>query len=395
MSNGGRSRAAIIGCLLVALLALAGCGEGSDGPPGATGQGKRGGPRGGGFPGVGGTPGEAADVKTPVVTGVAGRADMQAFLDASSTLMAEDAVDVVSQATGVAVELLVEEGDRVRKDQLLVRLDYEELELAERRARADLDKLEADYARAETLAGEDLLSEEDYQQVRFDLNRAQIDWQQRKLELERTKILSPITGTITSRQVNVGQLVQQNAVVFHVVDFDSLVAPAFIPEKYLGNLRVGQRARIEPRGFAGETVGGAVERISPVVDSQSGTVKVTVAIDRRSGLRPGMFANVQLVLDVHEDTVVIPKKALVFDDELPHAFVVEEGTAYRRQLELGYQDAHQVEVLAGLDSGDTIVLVGQSALRDGSAVIAQTEGGTPGEPGAGPGAGPTSAGTRP
>jgi membrane fusion protein (multidrug efflux system) len=299
------------------------------------------------------------------------RADMEAFLDGSSTLMAEDHVDVVSQATGVAVELFVEEGDRVREGQVLVRLAYEELELAERAARSDLDKLKADYDRAKALSEEELIAEEEYQRLRFDHERAEIEWKQRKLDLEHTRIVAPISGVITERMVNVGQLVQLNEAVFRLVDFDSLVAPVFIPEKYLASLRVGQRALVRPRGLGSDVFDGGIVRISPIVDSQSGTVKVTVGLDSRARLRPGMFANVQIVLDTHADTVVLSKKALVFEDELPHVFVVTDGTAEKRRLELGYQDAQRVEATSGVEPGESVVLVGQSALKEGSAVEIQ------------------------
>jgi membrane fusion protein (multidrug efflux system) len=299
------------------------------------------------------------------------RADMEAFLDSSSTLTAEDEVDVVSQATGVAVELFVEEGDQVRKGQVLVRLAYEELELAERAARSDLEKLRADYERAEVLSKDELIAEEEYQRLRFDYERAEIEWRQRSLDLEHTRIVAPISGVITERMVNVGQLVQLNEPVFRLVDFSSLVAPVFIPEKYLARLRVGQRALIRPRGTDNEVFEGDIVRISPVVDSQSGTVKVTVGLDRRAGLRPGMFANVQIVLDSHENAIVLPKKALVFEDEMPHVFVVSDGIAEKRRLELGYQDAQRVETTAGVEPGESVVLVGQSALKDGSAVEVQ------------------------
>jgi membrane fusion protein (multidrug efflux system) len=363
---------------LAVLLALSPIGCGDRGPEGEEGaarsKGGRPGPRGGRGKPPGGGPGAEA-AKVPVIVEEVVRADMEAFLDGSSTLMAEDHVDVVSQATGVAVELFVEEGDRVRGGQILVRLAYEELELAERAARSDLDKLKADYDRALALSKEELIAEEEYQRLRFDYERAEIEWQQRKLDLEHTRILAPISGVITERMVNVGQLVQLNEAVFRLVDFDSLVAPVFIPEKYLASLRVGQRALIHPRGLGSDAFDGSIVRISPIVDSQSGTVKVTVGLDRRAGLRPGMFANVQIVLDTHEDAVVLSKKALVFEDELPHVFVVTEGTAEKRRLELGYQDAQRVEAISGVEPGESVVLVGQSALKEGSAV--EIQGGEP------------------
>ncbi len=315
----------------------------------------------------GGRP-EAAAV--PVVTARTLVDDMEAFLDGSSTLHAEETVDVVSQATGVVVEVLAEEGQRVRKGEVLVRLAYEELELAEQRARSEYARLQANFARAENLSKEQLIPEEDFQQVRFDLARTEIDWQQARLDSRHTKILSPIAGTVTARMVRVGQLVRENDTVHQLVDFSSLVAPVFIPEKYIGSLRVGQPAFLTTPALGESRIDGKILRISPVVDSQSGTVKVTVDLKGSTGLRPGMFAEVQLVLDRHEGVAVIEKRAIVYDDELPHVFVVLDGKVERRRIELGYQDENRAEVVAGVQPGEEVVVVGQSALKDGSAVFA-------------------------
>jgi membrane fusion protein (multidrug efflux system) len=333
-------------------------GERPGGRPGS--KGKR--------PGRPGGQHEAAAV--PVMTTRTLTDDMEAFLDGSSTLYAEETVDVVSQATGVVVEVLAEEGAQVRKGEVLVRLAYEELELAEQRARSEHERLKANFTRAENLSMEQLITEEDYQQVRFDLARAEIDWQQARLDLQHTRILAPIAGTITTRTVRVGQLVRENDTVHQIVDFSSLVAPVYIPEKYIASLRVGQPAFLTTPAMGDDRINGTVLRVSPVVDSQSGTVKVTIDLKGNPGLRPGMFAEVQLVLDRHEGVVVIEKRAIIYDDELPHVFVVVDGKVERRRIELGYQDETRAEVLTGVEAGEEIVVVGQSALKDGSAVTA-------------------------
>jgi membrane fusion protein (multidrug efflux system) len=277
----------------------------------------------------------------------------------------------------VVATLAVEEGDRVRRGVTLARLAYESLELAEARARSEYERLQNEFARAEKLSGERFISEEEFQRIRFDLKRAEIDWQTARLELDRTRIAAPIAGTVVERYINVGQLVRQNDPLFRVVDFDSLIAPVFVPEKYLSDLHVGQQAFLETPGLGRRRVTGSVLRISPVVESQSGTVRVVIDLPSSDALRPGMFANVQLVLDAHRGVVVVPKKALVYEDESPHVFVVEDGRAVRRPVSLGYQDASRAEITEGLALDEIVVLVGQSTLKDGSAVVAEDESGEP------------------
>jgi membrane fusion protein (multidrug efflux system) len=365
--------------LLPALAALGlalvtGCGG-----PGGDGERSGGGPGGrrAGFSKGKGAGGPRPEAAVPVVVTLPARGDMEAFLDGSATLEAEVNVEVVSEATGVVAEILAEAGDPFQRGRTLARLAYQELELAEQRARSELERLRANYARAEKLSGEELITEEDYQTVQFDLARAEIDWQQASLELKRTRIVAPITGTVTERMINVGDLVQKNQAVYRVVDFDSLVAPVHIPEKQLVNLHVGQRALLLPPALSGREVPARIKRIAPVVDSQSGTVEVILEMTRSAELRPGMFANARIVLDRHDDVVVLPKKALVYEDEQPHVFVVEQGRAYKRRVELGYQDETRVEVTSGIDEEIFVVLVGQSTLKDGSLIRAEDEQGQP------------------
>jgi len=200
-------------------------------------------------------------------------------------------------------------------------------------------------------------------------------------------------GTVTERMINVGDLVQKNQAVYRLVDFDSLVAPVHIPEKQFVNLHVGQQALLLPPALSGRQVPARIKRISPVVDSQSGTVEVILEMERTAELRPGMFANARIVLDRHEDVIVLPKKTLVYEDEKPHVFVVEEGRARRQAVELGYQNTSRTEVTSGLDDGVLVVLVGQSTLKEGSPVAAEDENGAPVD---GEGEGPeTTAGKRP
>jgi membrane fusion protein (multidrug efflux system) len=359
---------------LAALLALAAaCGGG----PGGEDRSPEGGRRGGGAQAARGGGDPTEQPRVPVIVEQVRRTDMNAYLEASATLEAEERVEVVSEATGVVAEILVEEGDEVDKGQLLARLAYEELELAEARARSELERLEADFERSQRLARENLISEDEFQQIEFDLKRARIDWRQAKLELNRTRITAPIEGTISKRLIRVGALVNRNEVAYEIVDFASIVAPVFVSEQYLPDLYVDQRVILRAPALGQMEVEGHVERVSPVVDAESGTVEVTVGVSDLSRLRPGMFVAARLVLDTHEDTLAVSKKAVVYEDESPHLFVVDAGRAQRREVRLGYEGEELVEVTEGLGGDEWIVVVGQSGLKSDTRVSAENSAGEP------------------
>ena len=131
------------------------------------------------------------------------------------------------------------------------------------------------------------------------------------------------------------------------------------------NLSVGQPARITTDLLPDDDFPGRIIRISPVVDPNSGTFRVTLAIDDADErLRPGMFVTTRIVTATHDEALLVPKRAVVYDDGYPHVFVVQDSTARKIQLDVGFEDTENLEVLSGVGRGDSIVVVGQNGLKD-------------------------------
>jgi membrane fusion protein (multidrug efflux system) len=151
-----------------------------------------------------------------------------------------------------------------------------------------------------------------------------------------------------------------------------------VPERQLGKLRVGHAASLEVDALEGEDFEGRIDRISPVVDPATGTVKVTIEVrDRTRRLKPGMFARVNIVHDVHAGAMLVPKDAIIAEDRESCVFVVRDSTAYRQTVETGYVNSSHIEVLSGVDEGDTVVTIGKGSLKDSTRVEMVS-----GEPGA-------------
>jgi membrane fusion protein (multidrug efflux system) len=111
-----------------------------------------------------------------------------------------------------------------------------------------------------------------------------------------------------------------------------------------------------------------VERLSPIVDQASGTVKVTVAVEPKAGFRPGSFVRVEIRTDTKSDAIVIPKRALIEEDGQNYVFIARNDTARRAKVELGYQREGLVEIRAGVDPGQSVVVAGQGALKEGGKI---------------------------
>jgi len=214
-----------------------------------------------------------------------------------------------------------------------------------------------------------LISLEAFERAKFEYeaHKAQVDLA--RLELSYTAIRSPIAGVVSERLIKVGNAVTAQQEAFVVTSLDPLLAVLHVPERELARLGVGQPARISADAVPGRQFEGRVARISPVVDAATGTVRVTVEIaGGDTPLKPGMFTRVNVVHDVRKDVPLVPAEAVIAEDARTSVFVVANGVANRRDVEVGYRDNGHVEIRAGLSPGEQVVVTGQAALRDDTRV---------------------------
>ena len=177
---------------------------------------------------------------------------------------------------------------------------------------------------------------------------------------------APFNGIVTARNVELGQRVNVNQSLFTIADFDPLRAKIYVPEKEFARIFVGQQARITVDAEPGESFIGIVKMVSPVVDPESGTSKVTIDIqDDRRKLKPGMFASVFITTETHQNTLIIPKKALVLESDLDQVYIFRDSTAHKVNITTGFASGNDIEVLSGLKEGDLVVTAGQDGLREG------------------------------
>lgn len=290
---------------------------------------------------------------------------IEAAYRGTATLEAEAEAVVVAKQTGVIEQVLVEEGQRVRGGQVLARLETERLRLELARTRSALDKLLQDFTRAESVFGRKLISREDYERIQFELAGARAANELAALALREAEILSPIEGVVTLRSVKAGNMIQAGSAAFRVTRLDQLEAQVHVPERDIHKLAPGQPATLTVDAWPDRTFRAVIGRINPVVDAQSGTVKVTLRVAaNQPELKPGMFGRVEVLYDRRENAVLVPRDALMIEDASPAVFVVSGGKARHRAVRLGYSDGAHAEVLEGLRAGEQVVVTGQSSLKD-------------------------------
>jgi len=335
--------------LLGTLLLLGACKRGGEGGPAGK-EGEKKAP-------------EAIPVEVAQVT----RRPIAASYSGTAPLEARAESQVVAKTSGVALSVLVEEGQQVRAGQVLTRLDASRAVLQAAQTAAQVRKLQANYERSRQLASQKLISANDIDQLRYDLENARAANRLANLEVSYANVVAPISGVIAERNIKPGNFVQINTPIFRIVDTSKLEATLNVPERELATLKPGMEVRLQVDALPGREFEGAIDRIAPVVDAGSGTFRVITAFDGGGVLQPGMFGRIRIDHDQRTDALVMPRTALLEDGE-PAVYTVREKKAVRVPVTLGYMDGQWVEVRKGLKAGEPVVTAGKVALREGSEV---------------------------
>ena len=323
----------------------------------------------GGKNGKNGENGEDEKTLIPIEVAVVDLGDIAAFYNGTATLEAEEDAQVVAKVGGIVQEILVEEGDQVKAGDVLARLDGEVISVEMAQAEARFQRLAEDFKRKSTLFQKDAISIELFQLAKYDYESQKAARDLVKLNLDYTAIRAPISGIVTERQIKIGNMVLTNAIAFRITDFDPLLAILYVPEREIGKLAVGQTAMVKVDALTKSEFKGVVDRISPIVDSRTGTVKVTIEIsDSSRQLKAGMFSRVSIIFDMHEKTPLIPREAIITEDDESLVFVVRDTVVYRQTVETGYVNTTHIEITNGIALNDTVVVTGQGSLKD-SALI--------------------------
>jgi membrane fusion protein, multidrug efflux system len=305
----------------------------------------------------------------PVEIALGSRGDIYAVYSGTAPIEAFADAQVVAKVGGEVREILVEEGDDVKSGQLLARLDGDRLRFEMQQAAANLSKLQRDYQRNIDLRDRSLISAGDFEKIQYEMEALQATHDLTRLELSYTEIRAPIEGVVSQRFIKVGNTIDVNAPTFQITSLEPLVSYLHVPEREYRRIAPGQTATLRVDALRGNEFSGTVARISPIVDPATGTFKATIEIyDESRRLKPGMFARIAIVYDMHADALQIPRSAIVEEAGKTAIFVINDDTAHRRAVTTGYTENGRIEIIEGLADEETFVVVGQAGLKEGTRV---------------------------
>jgi RND family efflux transporter MFP subunit len=367
---------ALAGALLCAAIACKGDDEGSAAAatPGGNGRG-----------GAGGRGGRGAGMITLSETDITAvrRASIEEGTPITGTLNPIETVDVRARLEGDIVSVLAREGQRVSQGQLLAQYESSEQESARRSAearatsvRAELSTAEWNLQQSEELFKAGAIAERDLRaaqnavaSAKAQLAAAEADVRSSTMSASDTRIVSPLTGTVATRTVEVGEHVARGAALFTVVRSDMLELAASVPARSANSLLAGQTVRFTADG---RDLQGRVARISPTIDPATRSVTVYIQVPNEGGrLKGGTFATGRVIGRVVADALLIPSAAVKQNSQgTPFVYKLDGNTIDQVDVQLGIADdaAGVVQVVSGLSAGDRVIVGNVGALGRGMQV---------------------------
>jgi membrane fusion protein, multidrug efflux system len=321
--------------------------------------------------GAGAPNGKGGATAVAVVTAHPAKKEFAHEVEALGTLRANESVDITAKVADRVAAIHFNEGQQVRKGDLLIELDNTE-------ARADLAAAEAaasdsrsQYKRSQELFQTKALSEAQLDQLHATLLANEARVAAARSRLADRVITAPFNGRVGLRNVSLGGLVNPGGVITTLDDLSVVKLDFAVPEIFLSTLQPGLTVEARSTAYPKESFAGRVASIATRVDPTTRAVTIRALIDNRDGrLRPGMFMTVKLVRQEGE-ALMLPEQAIVPENEQHFVYVVEDGRAHKREVTIGRRRPGEVEVLQGLTADDGVVIDGTLNLRDGVAVRVQ------------------------
>lgn len=230
-------------------------------------------------------------------------------------------------------------------------------------------ELSASQLSLDALQGQVKQAEIAYQQSLSQLEQARVGYDQAQSGLDNTVVKSPIKGTVSALNVVQGQIAAASQVAATVVEMDRVYLQVNVVENIVTKLQEGQKAQVRVSALSEEFIESTIEYVSPTADPRSQLYTVRVYLDNADkAIKPGMSGEVKLVLDSVDKAIIVKADAVLDEDGESFVFVVQDGKAIKRTVEVGLDTGDHVEVKSGLTAGEKLIIEGQYYVADGGEV---------------------------
>lgn len=305
----------------------------------------------------------------PVTIAEAEITDLSNSLTLVGTIMAGSDVNIVAEAGGRILQLHANPGQYKSAGSVIAEIDSELRRASVMNAQAAYEKAKMDYDRMEKMFKEGVVNAMQMDQARYGFQAAEAQLIMSKRQLRDTKVTTPISGIINARMVDQGATVAINAVIANIVDISTLKVKVNVSEKDAFALKNGDKVIVTTDVYPGVEFSGRVASIAPKADeAHTYPIEIRMSNSKQYPLKAGMFGKVSFTSIEKSDALIIPRSALIGSIKNPKVFVIKDGKAELRDVQIGADAGTKLEIISGLQAGESIVTNGQNNLRPGSKV---------------------------
>ena len=293
--------------------------------------------------------------------------DFSNNLSLPATLKAKEEASVNSNVAAMVKAVYVQIGDKVSQGQVVAELDSQVQQRNYEKAKIKLANVAKTYDRMKALYEQGAISQSDYDAIKTNYDTALEDYNLAELDLNNTKITAPMSGVISEKKLEVGQMAAPGAEAFRIVNLSQLIAECGVSENNITKIAYGQDVNIVLE--SGDVYQGKIDAISPITDQATSTYPVKVTISNSDEkLKVGMFADIEIILGVNPSGIAIKNTSLINEDGIYYVFLENKGKAEKKKVKIGIQDKEDTEILSGLSLTDKVISVGQDAIKDGDKI---------------------------
>ncbi len=313
--------------------------------------------------------------------------DLIRTAQAQGALFPKEKAVLAAEVGGALAQVFADMGDQVTTGQVLARIDPREYQLRLDSAQAQLEQVQArlanaqaNFQRMKALNDAHLVATQQYDQSSAEMRVAQADADasEKQLGLARKKlndtyIRAPFAGSVQKRMVSLGEHVGEGMPLYELIATDPIKLRAPIPERFVPMAKVGQPIELTVDARPDKTFHGTVSRIAPALDENSRTLLIEAEVPNPDGmLKPGYFAHVTMNLG-HDRALFIPRSAVLRYAGVARVFIFKNGSVRSREITTGSVEGDQIEIVTGLQQGESVVISDVDRLADGTAVVAKEQ----------------------
>lgn len=283
----------------------------------------------------------------------------------SGTVLANEEVDLKSEVDGKITKIAFKEGSRVKKGELLVKINDAELQAQLNKAKFTLQLLKDKEFRQKQLLEKEAISQEEYDDALNQLNVNKSEVNLIEAQIDKTEIRAPFDGIVGLKNVSEGSFITSSTIIASLQNINPIKIDFSVPEKYSGLVKVGDKINFTVVGNDDKHV-ATVYAVEPRIDPVTRTLKIRAIYSNPSGkILPGSFADVELILDKIENALMVPSQAIIPELKGQKIYLYKSGVVAQKSVNIGVRTDTTVQVTKGLNPNDTLITSGILQIRPG------------------------------